>query len=178
MRTLKRLFKNIFVYLAVFSLLGLVVNQVISFMEEREISPLAYRTSKIENFLLHSVGRESYIMKGDSMVDYGKRIHITSPTITVDEGSGKTEIKSKEAFYFPVKEMVFFIGDVVVNSGSTTLNTQKLVILMGESLAYNDTDNRIFSKGVKIDGKNLFFDMKKKNILLDRVKTEVYGSDG
>ncbi|MCX7738039.1 MAG: LPS export ABC transporter periplasmic protein LptC [Hydrogenothermaceae bacterium] len=178
MKILKKLFKSSLVYMAIFSLSGFLVSQVINLMEKEEISRLGYRNSKIEGFILSSVGKENYTMEGKSIVDYGRKIYINSPIINIKDRDGKTEVKSKEALYFPNKETVFLLGDVMINSDDTVLSTQRLVILVQKSLAYNDTDNTIYSKNIRIEGKNLLFDIKSKNMMLNKVKTEVYRSDG
>lgn len=155
-----------------------LVKELLDFFEKEDISKIGYNFSKIEDFTLYSFGKERYSLKGKSITDFGKKIHIKSPDFEIYSEDGVSYISSREAFYFPKRQHLSLTGEVKVKSDGTVLYTAYLYIMLDKSLAYNDTDNVIVSDNVKLYGKNLIFDIKKKNLILEKVKTEVYGTNG
>lgn len=175
---LRKKIKNSAIYVFVFLLFGYIFSEVLNFLEMEDVSNIGYRLSKIEDFTLYSHGKENYKVSGDYIVDYGKKIYIFNPDIQIYSESESSYIKSKEALYYPKENLVKLIGDVKVTSGKTALETPYLNIMIEKSVAYNYTENTIFINSVKMYGRNLIFEIKNKNILLEKVKTEVYGSNG
>ncbi|MCX7760653.1 MAG: LPS export ABC transporter periplasmic protein LptC [Hydrogenothermaceae bacterium] len=175
---LKSLVKNIFFYTSVFLVISYIFKEVIDFLDRENISKLSSKFSRIEDFSLYSIGRDNYYMEGKYVVDYGRRIYINEPKVLISSAGDKVEILSEEAFYYPKEEVVSFIGNVLVLSKDTSLNTTILNISIKDSLAYNNVYNTIESKGVKIEGKNLIFKIDERNMSLEKVKTEIRGRDG
>ncbi|MEZ0324086.1 MAG: LPS export ABC transporter periplasmic protein LptC [Hydrogenothermaceae bacterium] len=175
---LKNLTKNIFFYISVFFVISYIFKEVIDFLDRENISKLSFNYSKIENFSLYSIGKDRYYMEGKYIIDYGNNVYINKPKVLINSAGDKVEIISEEAYYYPKGEVVSFTGNVQVLSKDTSLTTTILNIAIKDSLAYNNVENIIESKRLKIEGKNLIFKIKERDMSLEKVKTEIRGKDG
>lgn len=165
-------------YLSVFMLTAYVTREVIDIFEEGETARIGSKVSKIEEFYLYSFGKQNYTLKGKSILDMGDKIYIYNPDLEVYTGDGVSRIISREAFYYPKKDYLSLNGDVAVQTKDGLLTTSYLNVMIDSYVAYNNTDNVLVSDRLRIEGKNLVYRIKDRTLMLEKIKTEVYFSDG
>lgn len=175
---MKNRIKDSLAYIVVFLMFGYIFSEVLDFMEREDISNIGHRLTKVEEFVLYSYGKKNYRASGDYIIDYRDKMYIGNPAIDIYSDQESSHIKSKEALYYPNDNLLKLFKDVEVRSGKTILETSYLNIMTEKSIAYNHTENMVLLDSVKMYGRNLFFEFKSRNLFLEKVKTEVYGSDG
>lgn len=165
-------------YISVFLLAAYVAREVIDIFEEGDTARINSKVSKIEEFSLYSFGKQNYTLKGKSILDMGDKIYIHKPDLEVYTGDGVSRISSREAFYYPKRDYLSLTGDVAVQSRDGLLTTSYLDVMIDSYVAYNNTDNVLVSDRLRIEGKNLVYRIKDRVLILEKIRTEVYFSDG
>lgn len=175
---LKRLIKDALMYSSVFMFAVYVTKEIIDFFEKDTTAGINSRVSKIEDFSLYSFGKQSYSLKGKSITDMGNKIYIYKPYLEFYTEDGLSRISSRDAFYYPKRSYLSLMGDVNIESKDGLLTTSYLNVMIDRYIAYNNTDNILVSDRFKIEGKNLVYRIKDRTLILEKIKTEVYFSDG
>lgn len=155
-----------------------VVKEVIDLFEEGDTARINSNVSKIEEFSLYSFGKQKYILKGRSITDMENIVHIYKPDLEIYSGDDVSKINSTEAFYYPRKAYLSLTGDVTVHTKDSLLTTSYLNVVIDSYVAYNYTDNVLVSDNMRIKGKNLVYRIKDRILILEKIRTEVYFSDG
>lgn len=139
-------------------------------LEESKLKNITYKNSTIYNFTYVKKNSQKIIVKGEKLIDNQKNVLIQNMKAYINDKNKNIKISSEKAIY-DKKDLLNLENNVNITTNDMVLNTDYLTVNFNKDIAYNFTDNKIFSKNMTISGKNLFFDIKKDLLKLEKVKT-------
>ncbi|RMA96077.1 LPS export ABC transporter periplasmic protein LptC [Hydrogenothermus marinus] len=162
--------KKIFIYMIFFLSSSVIFYFVSTKLEESKLKNITYKNSTIYNFTYVKKNSQKIIVKGEKLIDNQKNVLIQNMKAYINDKNKNIKISSEKAIY-DKKDLLNLENNVNITTNDMVLNTDYLTVNFNKDIAYNFTDNKIFSKNMTISGKNLFFDIKKDLLKLEKVKT-------
>lgn len=171
--------KKSFLFFLILLVSSLIFKEVSDYLDKQKLlENLKYTSNTIENFYLVSKSDYTYTLKGYKLLEKRNKFYIENPDVNYFGEKGSFNIKSKKGLYDVKEKMITFYSGVNFKSKDIWMETEYIFIDTEKKIAYNDISTTIFSENMTTKGRNLFLDIDKEILKLDKVNSQFRGKDG
>ncbi len=163
-------------YTVIFFILVLLFSQISQIFEKTELKNISYKKGEIYNFIISGIDTDSYILRGDKLIQDDGKFIIASFNLEYLKNGENIFIRSDKGIYNTAKDILDLEGNVRIVSQNLSIETEILKILVKERRAFNTKPVKMYSSNMETFGSNIFINLKKEMLKLENVKTVYRGS--